>query len=312
VFGLRITGDLPGRGPWPAVGTATARRAQLERVEPTRLARAWGNGDSETLLRVPVGDGGPVLAIDAHPIRGYLVRADGFGAYEVSPDGRRVLVAPGAVEEWRWQRLLTAQALPIAALAHGLELFHASAVELDGAALAFTGASGAGKSTLAARLVLEGASFISDDVLSVERVGEDVIAHPGPPLMNLRESPASSLSARERSRLGVEIGRDEAAVRLHVRGASRASTLGAIYLLRRSMSAAARIRVERLSPPSPPQLLGAGFGSAITTPARLVRRLDLCAHLARRVAVFALEVPPHAPPAAVAEAVRQHARRSSL
>src|SRR5215211_5429809 len=94
------------------------------------------------------------------------------------------------------------QVLPIAALSQRLELLHASAVALDGRIFAFTGAGGAGKSTLAARLILAGASFISDDVLAVERVDDQVIAHPGPALMNLRESPVPVLNARERSRLG--------------------------------------------------------------------------------------------------------------
>jgi len=42
---------------------------------------------------------------------------------------------------------------------------HASAVEIEGSALAFVGHSGMGKSTLAALLCSSGASFITDDVL---------------------------------------------------------------------------------------------------------------------------------------------------
>ena len=310
-FGLRIAGDFPASGLWRAVPEGPARRVALEIVERSELACPWAEGDGQPPLRMAVGDPGPVLAIDAHPARGYLVRADGFGAYQVAPDGRRVLFAPGHVEDWRWQRLLTAQVLPIAALSQRLELLHASAVALDGRIFAFTGAGGAGKSTLAARLILAGASFISDDVLAVERVDDQVIAHPGPALMNLRESPVPVLNARERSRLGVEIGRDEGGARLLVRRESSASPLHAVYLLRRNGSRTGGVRVRRLAPPAPGALLGAGFGTAIRTPARLVRLLDLCAHLARRVPVFALEAPSHVPSAVLGDEVRRHMERSA-
>jgi len=233
------------------------------------------------------------------------VRADGFGAYLIDPDGRRILLAPGPVESWRWQRLLTAQAIPIAALLQGLELFHASAVELDGRVLAFAGGSGAGKSTLATWLLLGGATFVADDVLALEREGDGVIAHPGPPLMNLRESTLRWLDPDERARVGMELGCDEGGTRVHVRRRAGARPLHAIYLLRPRR--ARDIHFRRLSPPKPAQLLGAAFGSAIKTPERLVRRLDLCAHLARHIPVFELEAPPNAPPHAIAEALLDHA-----
>ncbi len=140
-------------------------------------------------------------------------------------------MAPGAVEPWRWQRLLTAQALPVAALLQGLELFHASAVQLHGRVLAFAGASGAGKTSLAAQLLLAGATFVADDVLAVEPEGEVVIVHPGPALMNLRRSTPGLLDAHERARLGVEVGRDEGGLRLLVRRKAQSSPLHAIYLL---------------------------------------------------------------------------------
>lgn len=47
-------------------------------------------------------------------------------------------------------------------------VMHASAVQLDGRALAFVGASGMGKSTLAAVLCRNGCGLVSDDVLRVD------------------------------------------------------------------------------------------------------------------------------------------------
>jgi hypothetical protein len=157
-------------------------------------------------------------------------------------------------------------------------------------------------------LLLAGATFVADDVLALERDGGAVIAHPGPALMNLRESATPFVDAHERAQLGVELGRDEGGARLCVRRKAPARPLRAIYLLRRCTRSTPGVRLKRLSPPSPAQLLGSGFGSAIRTPDRLVRRLDLCAHLARCIPVFELEAPAQATPDAVAEAVLRHAR----
>jgi hypothetical protein len=311
-YGLRVTGDFPARGLWTGVGSADMRSASLEFVPQAALAGRWPARGAESLLWLPVDGSGQVLALDAHEQEGYLVHAGRFGAYLIAPDGKRVLMAPGAVEPWRWQRLLTAQALPVAALLQGLELFHASAVQIHGRVLAFAGASGAGKTSLAAQLLLAGATFVSDDVLAVEPEGEVVIVHPGPALMNLRRSTLGLLDAHERARLGVEVGRDEGGLRLLVRRKAQSSPLQAIYLLRSGGRSAAGIRLERLSPPAPRHLLGAAFGTAIRTPTRLVRRLDLCAHIARHIPVFALEAPAHATPDALAETVLRHAPGSVL
>jgi hypothetical protein len=310
-FGLELVGGFHAPGLWTGAGEVRMRRVSLELVDRPPLERWWPARDAEPLLRRPVGHEGLVLAVDEHRRHGYLVWVDGFGAYLIARDGRRVLLQPGRSESWRWQRLLTAQVLPIAALAQGLELFHASAVQLEGRVLAISGAGGAGKTTLAAALMLAGATFVTDDVLALELARDDLIAHPGPALMNLREAAARLLSPRDGA-LGVELGRDDAAARLLVRREERALPLRAIYFLCRASSRDRSVHVERLSPPPPSLLLGSGFGTAIQAPARLARRLELCAHIARRTAIFALEAPPHAPPAALARAVLAHARRSAV
>src|SRR5207248_1369448 len=119
------------------------------------------------------------LAVDHHPELGYRIYAPRYGRHLVSSDGTRIVSALPNVAPWRWQRLLFAQALPLAATLQGLEALHASAVELGGKAFAFTAASGTGKTSLAMHLVARGATFLTDDVLAVEaRVGA-LIAHPG-------------------------------------------------------------------------------------------------------------------------------------
>ena len=131
-FGLEIAGTFQGPGLWTGEENGVPRRVSLEMIPAAALERSRADCGWETLRRIRVDDDGRMLILDGHLEHGYRVHADGFGSFLISRDGRRVLLAPEPVEAWRWQRLLTAQVLPIASLLQGLELFHASAVELDG------------------------------------------------------------------------------------------------------------------------------------------------------------------------------------
>ena len=71
-------------------------------------------------------------------------------------------------------------------------VLHASAVEIDGVAIAFAGPSGAGKSTLAALLCGDGARLITDDVLRLG-LGEGVVCIGGGPQLRLRPGAAWTL-----------------------------------------------------------------------------------------------------------------------
>ena len=66
-------------------------------------------------------------------------------------------------------------------------VLHASAVRVDGRALAFVGASGMGKSTLAAALCLDGRDLVADDVLRARPGGAGIVwVHPGSTETRLR------------------------------------------------------------------------------------------------------------------------------
>ena len=72
-------------------------------------------------------------------------------------------------------------------------VLHASAVEIDGVAVAFAGPSGAGKSTLAALLCGGGARLITDDVLRLGVEDEGVVCVGGGPQLRLRPGAAWTL-----------------------------------------------------------------------------------------------------------------------
>jgi hypothetical protein len=103
---------------------------------------------------------------------GYLLRFPDFADFILSPTGHDVTAwpAPG-VSAQTVEHLYLNQVLPLALSKQGKLVFHASAVEIDGAAVAFMGASGRGKSTLAASFATHGFRFLTDDGLTVEAHG---------------------------------------------------------------------------------------------------------------------------------------------
>ena len=124
-------------------------------------------------------DGTLVMAVDHDPD----ARLSGRRATQRAPPGRAgrasILSAFPTVAPWRWQRLLFAQVLPLAATLQGLELLHASAVELEGQALGFVAPSGTGKTSVAAHVVAAAWNLLTDDVLAVEADAAERLVTPG-------------------------------------------------------------------------------------------------------------------------------------
>jgi hypothetical protein len=71
--------------------------------------------------------------------------------------------------------------------ANGRLVLHASAVEVDGAALAFVGQSGQGKTTMATLLCAAGYPLVADDLLPVEPHGTQVMCVPVGTELRVRE-----------------------------------------------------------------------------------------------------------------------------
>jgi len=104
----------------------------------------------------------------------------------------------------------------------GNTVLHASAVAIDGTALAFVGQSGRGKSTVAALMCVDGAELVTDDVLVVKD-GSPVICEGGAPELRLREKAAGI--AREHADAATRSTADD-----RLAFAPRAAPLGPIPL----------------------------------------------------------------------------------
>ena len=118
--------------------------------------------------------------------RSSYVRWDDLGEFLVGGDGRGIACRRFAGAELEsFQVYLLGQALSFALVKRGLEPLHATAVVIDGQAVAFIGSSGFGKSSLAASFLAAGHSLLTDDQLLLrEQIGE-TLAYPGPARIKL-------------------------------------------------------------------------------------------------------------------------------
>jgi len=125
----------------------------------------------------------------------YLIRFPAIGDFEISADAAQVLCTPVPGYEYSSLRhLYLNQVLPLALSRQGKLVFHASAVEACGGAIAFAGASGKGKSTLAASFATNAAGFLTDDALVLEREPDGTYwAMPSHPWIRLWEDSHSSV-----------------------------------------------------------------------------------------------------------------------
>ena len=95
-------------------------------------------------------------------------RLEGAGAFLVS-EGKDILVEPcPGVSQMALRLCMLGPALALALYQRGLFILHASAVAIDGTAVAFLGGHGWGKSTMAALLHARGYPVITDDVTAVD------------------------------------------------------------------------------------------------------------------------------------------------
>ena len=116
----------------------------------------------------------------------------------------------------------------------GATCLHASAVAVDGQAVALAGSPGAGKSTTAAAFAQRGFSVITDDVLALAEDGEDFQVQPGYPRLNLWSDSVGALFGSDEALPRITPSWDKRYLALGDNGfgfASRPLPLGAVYLL---------------------------------------------------------------------------------
>jgi len=127
---------------------------------------------------------------------GYLLRFPGLADYSVSETGLDVKAYPAPnVSQQTVEHLYLNQVLPLALGRQGKLVFHASAVEIGDATVAFMGESGKGKSTLAASFATSGSRFLTDDGLMIEACGSGYQVMPSHPSIRLWQDSEAALIA---------------------------------------------------------------------------------------------------------------------
>jgi hypothetical protein len=122
---------------------------------------------------------------------GYVIRFRNCGEFFITAtlDALEIRKDPRGAAELL-PILLTGTVSAFLLALRGNTVLHASAVAVDGTAVAFVGQSGRGKSTLAALLCVAGAKSVTDDVLTVDP-GPPVTCMGGAAEMRLRRAAAS-------------------------------------------------------------------------------------------------------------------------
>ncbi len=311
-FGLRLDADFPARGVLDdddggpdAHAGGPARRCSLARVGADALAAEWPDEEASTLRDLRDRSDRPLLTIEEHAEAGFRLDAPGYGRYLVARDGSRILCAPSDLPDWEWQAFLIGQVLPLAAVLHGLEAVHASAVALGDHVVGLVADSRGGKSSLAVNLIRRGAAFLADDVLALERAGDRILVHPGPTLASVRHAEADAIGPAALRRLGTVVGRDEHELRVAMEHEPRTLPLAALYFVEHANDEPDS--AVRALEPDPRLLLGSTFNGFVRTPARLVGQLDLYAQLARTVPTFGAIVSPAVDAYGLAGSIHVHA-----
>jgi hypothetical protein len=306
-FGLDLYSELPLSFLEGSAAMPTGRALSISVLASDAAQLDWPES-AELVCDERQPDGGEIFQIEAHPEAGYLISGPEYGAYLLSPDGSRLTCVPGGRSEAAWQRLLVAQALPFAALLHGLEVLHASAIVRGTKTVALLGPSHAGKTSLALELCRRGATFLADDVLALETSEEELLVHPGTPIAGLDHAEAERLCGTD-SNMREEIVAVNARERLvHMQGADEPAPLSALFFLERRTDGPERPYFE---PTADVQLLlTATFNFVLATPERLRGLLDVCS-LAARLRVERILVGPATDASELGAAVEQRLSTST-
>lgn len=223
------------------------------------------------------------------------VQWDEIGDFLVAANGEGILYAadPTAAED-SFHVFLLGQALSFALVKLGFEPLHATAVEIDGGAVAFLGASGFGKSTLAAGFHASGCRLLTDDMLVLHDSSSGYCVFPGPPRIKLLpDIAAAMLPAGSGEKLNSKSGKLVFPLNT-APGLNKAAPLRAIYQLDPTFSGPQPEGVS-IEPMSPAEgllsIVGNTFNPRLVDGPRLKRQAIAAGALARRVGVSRLQYP---------------------
>ena len=173
-----------------------------------------------------------------------------------------------------FETYILGQALSFALVKQGYEPLHATAVVIEGKAVAFLGDSGYGKSTLAASFVAAGYPLLTDDMLVIRDIDGVCHGFPGPSRIKLLPEPAHRFLPRHAAITPVNPEFEKLIIRLaNGESCTQPVPLHALYLLNSSVDREPAVSIEPLTGSRPLlELLRSAFNVRLTDPARLGRQ----------------------------------------
>ena len=234
---------------------------------------------------------GEVAATFHHRAEGYAIRFNERADFAVSLGGAAVTCVPvPGVSEHSLRDLFLNQVVPLIRGMEGDLVIHASAVALDGGAVAFAGQTGRGKSTLAAAFASASMPFLADDGVTLVRDGERYLVTPNRPSLRLWHDSQCAVGARLAEPDEDEMEKSTVAAGERLPFQSEPLPLRAFYFLGRGESE--EIRIAPLSPQrSLAELINHAFLLDVADRDLLRNHFDALADLASRAACFSLDYP---------------------
>ena len=182
----------------------------------------------------------------------------------------------------------------IGALLHlrGVYTLHASAVEMGGRAVLFVGGKGQGKSTIAATMYDRGHGFISDDVVPITLIEDQLYVSPAFPQIRLWPDAIESMGRNPDSLPRISDLFSKRYRLAEDRFQRIALPLAAIYQLRATEDA---LNIEKLGPQEAllallQNIYVARFGDVVLKPSDTIM-LEMSADILRRVPIMRLNRP---------------------
>jgi hypothetical protein len=247
IYGLRLESDLPLHAA-PTELWADAPDLVISHSDDEIPSHGPGGG-VVTMRYSPDGDGGEDLYYcERRPDGTQLLVFVEACEFEVSADLTHAVVrrhhgaTPGIETVLTLGGFLAWQLYE-----RGILVLHASAVEVDGGVIAFTGNSGMGKSTMATLMCADGASMLADDVLRVDWSDGQPIARRGSAELRLRKGADALMGSFRGASPGRRRSADDRQVLRPVDQGRDGLPLRAIFVPLPSRELDA-VRVDRISP----------------------------------------------------------------
>lgn len=187
LYGLVVASEFPLHQQRP-VSPGTPADVHVRWGTPVTPEEQSRPVDGTLLLEARWDDDDVGYAFVERPDGRCLLRFNGTCDFDISADLADVTVSPVEGADPGIAVVLTTGAmLAFQLYRRGLAVLHASAVEVDGQAVAFVADSGGGKSTMATLMCAAGARLVTDDVLRIDTDAGTPVVRSGATELRLRK-----------------------------------------------------------------------------------------------------------------------------